>query len=74
MEKSRLVCNLIILKRLQETIESYPDLRFGQILQILGINETVEVNGQLYIKDNFYTESSNIVSRLADYKIFQKNK
>lgn len=72
MNTSRLVHNLVILEYLNEAIISNPNLRFCQLLSILGINEFVDVNGQQYIKDNFYVESREIVQRLANCKIFEK--
>lgn len=72
MDNSRLVHNLVILEYLNEAVISNPDLRFCQLLSILGINEFVDINGQQYIKDNFNVESREIVKRLADCKIFEK--
>lgn len=72
MDNSRLIHNLVILEYLNEAVISNPDLRFCQLLSILGINEFVDVNGQQYIKDNFYVESREIVKRLANCKIFEK--
>lgn len=68
----RLSCNLEILGFLREAVISNPDLRFCQLLSILGINEFVDVNGQQYIKDNFNVESRETLRRLADCKIFEK--
>lgn len=72
MDNSRLIHNLVILEYLNEAVISNPDLRFCQLLSILGINEFVDVNGQQYIKDNFHVESREIVKRLANCKIFEK--
>ena len=68
----RLYYNLAILRQLQEAAISNPDLRFCQLLSILGINEFVDVNGQQYIKDNFYVESRETLKRLTNCKIFEK--
>lgn len=39
MIANRQKANLAILEKIKETIDSYPELRFGQILAILGIIE-----------------------------------
>lgn len=72
MDNTRLIHNLVILEYLKEAVTSNPHLRFCQLLSVLGINEFVDVNGQQYIKDNFYVESQETVRRLANCKIFEK--
>ena len=35
-------------------IEQYPDWRYTQILQFIGINKIDVTDGEPYIRDNFY--------------------
>jgi hypothetical protein len=58
----RQMCNLEILKAIEETIEKYPQLRFGQILMMLNIVEDVDDP----IRHLFYEESYDTYTRMEN--------
>ena len=66
-ETKRQECNQEIVKILEEAIKKYPDLRFGQILWLLGINGRDDKNR---LRDIFYEEPDvtlrNICSTVKD--------
>lgn len=53
-------------------IEQYPDWRYTQILQFIGINKIDVTDGEPYIQDNFYEEPevtlSKVKERLSELK------
>ena len=53
-------------------IEQYPDWRYTQILQFIGINKIDVTDGEPYIRDNFYEEPevtlSKVKERLSELK------
>ena len=55
-------CNREILKALQEAVEAFPDWRFQQILQNIGIADGT---------DKFYEESRETYFNLQDNEIYQ---
>ena len=59
--KKRQASNMLILNKLSECIEKYPDLRFGQLLICLGILQ-FGVGG--YIIDPWNAESIDILKRI----------
>jgi len=60
--------NKLILKKISETVDNNPDLRFHQILQILGV---VELNSKfkdsptMYSSDKFYELSSETLKKMG---------
>ena len=68
--------NQKILKEIRSMVANNPDLRFGQILQILNIVETRVINKPLesetIVKDNFYTESKEIYNQIINKQKWQK--
>lgn len=66
MIANRQKANLAILEKIKETIDSYPELRFGQILVTLGIIEYhYDKICDVYIpKDIFHEESVITLSKL----------
>ena len=54
--------NLSILDKLEEIVEEYPDMRFGQIL----FNYLLEYDDKGNIKDPFYEESTITYERLRN--------
>lgn len=53
--------NLKILDKIKEKINDYPQLRFGQILIILGVLQSKEGG---IIEDPFYEEPFNTLKRI----------
>lgn len=63
--KIRQVYNLEILRMLKEYLETYPDVRFNQALDNLGIMRSKEgVGGAIYIEDTFYEEPKDTLMRV----------
>ena len=65
----RLDYNRKILEKLKEYIESYPDLRFGQILRNFDIVKELNITSargttEIYWKDDFYLESKETWERM----------
>lgn len=58
--------NKEILTKLQNLADEYPELRFGQLLASANLVEFVQVNGEMYIKDNFYTSSEALLKRMKN--------
>lgn len=58
--------NRLILEKLTEVVEAYPDLRFGQILMITNVIEYANVMGHVEIDDPFNDESESIYKRLIN--------
>lgn len=58
--------NKEILNKLQKLADEYPELRFGQLLASANLVEFVQVNGEMYIKDNFYTSSEALLKRMEN--------
>lgn len=56
--------NKEILNNLQKLADKYPDLRFGQLLASAKLVEFTQVNGEMYIKDNFYTSSEALLNKM----------
>lgn len=59
--------NREILKHIQSEIETYPDLRFGQILIKLGIIEYIKDPASfetIGVKDPFKEESVTVINRI----------
>jgi hypothetical protein len=65
---NRQEANKIILKQISALVESSPDLRFQQILQIMNINKTKLIgelpNQQLICEDLFHEESTRTLERI----------
>ena len=65
--KKRQAANLEILNKIEAAIMHFPDLRFGQILSILGIIEyqrdPASFDG-IGVKDPFYEESVVTLERI----------
>ncbi len=68
---TRLEANRKILEKIQQKIEEYPDLRFGQILWSLGILEfkkSIKINDfsedSYEMRDPFYEESVITLKRI----------
>jgi hypothetical protein len=58
--------NRKILEKIAKLVDENPELRFGQILFILGINENIVVDdGHSYCVDEFYTESVDLLNRMT---------
>lgn len=68
MRKDRLICNREIVKILAETIELYPDSRFGQLLLSSNIVRATKQGPNDFSdptwQDEFYTESNELLNRL----------
>lgn len=63
--KTTLAYNLEILRMLKEYLEIYPDVRFSQALNNLGIVKSKEgIGGGIYIEDTFYEESKDTLTRI----------
>lgn len=58
--------NKEILTKLQKLADEYPELRFGQLLASANLVQFVQVNGEMYIKDNFYTSSEALLKRMEN--------
>ena len=58
--------NKEILNKLQKLADEYPELRFGQLLASANLVQFVQVNGEMYIKDNFYTSSEALLKRMEN--------
>jgi hypothetical protein len=66
MKHNRHKANLELLKILTLAVNKYPDLRFGQILDFVGIVKVQfddQGNSQY---DEYYTESEAILSRVKE--------
>ena len=65
---SRLKNNLEILKKLEQYIRKYPDMRFGQALENLGlVKYHIDMKNETnYWESEFYTESSELLKRLKN--------
>lgn len=66
---TRQTANRFILSNLEKVVEENPNLRFTQILQILGINElkhgdTPDSDPLCYIQDNFNEESTVTLKKI----------
>lgn len=72
--KSNQQYNRIIAHLIMMLVERRPELRFGQILNELSVVKAVkDSEGDTYWKDEFYTESKEILSRVGDFKKFLKD-
>ena len=66
--KTRQEANRLILDRISNTVENNPDLRFHQILQILGVvelNSKFEDSPKMYSSDKFHEESSETLKKMS---------
>lgn len=63
---SRLKSNQEILAIISEAIRLHPDMRFGQLMDYLGIimSSDLGYNGGLYWDDEFYLESKDLLKRM----------
>lgn len=67
--KNRKLFNTAIVRKLQELVEEYPDLRFGQILMCSGVlNSAVTSNGSILIDDPFFEEPKDTWERMINNK------
>ena len=69
----RLLYNRTIINKLSEIIESYPDLRFGQILVNTDIIKVVPSDKQLLAEDPFYEEPKVMWDRMCNNKLCFNN-
>lgn len=70
---TRYLYNKAIINKLQELIEEYPDLRFGQLLVNCGIITTFEDDsGRIVAFDPFYTESEKTWQRVINSNFCKK--
>lgn len=53
-----------IIRLLANYVNMYPDMRLGQALQALEIVQQEEVEGQIYLEDNYYEESVITLERV----------
>ena len=58
--KSRIECNRAIARKIADAVEKFPEWRFHQIMQNLGL----ELGGPDW--DPFYEESSDTLARLEE--------
>ena len=66
--KSRQEANRLILDRISNAVENNPDLRFHQILQILGVvelNSKFEGSPKMSSSDKFHEESSETWKKMS---------
>lgn len=63
-ENTRLKFNRKILSKISNLMYTYPNMRFGQILCDLGINELEHAADFTFIKDNFNEESEVMFNRI----------
>ena len=66
--KNRKLFNTAIVRKLQELVEEYPDLRFGQILVNAGIIELQMMGDRLIAIDPFNEESEITWERMKNNK------
>lgn len=57
----RLESNRLLVKKLSELVEKYPEQRFGQILYNYGF---LDIDSNYNIKDPFYEESVDTLKRI----------
>ena len=65
---NRKLYNTAIVRKLQELVEEYPDLRFGQILVNTGIIELQMMGDRLIAIDPFNEESEIMWERIKNNK------
>ena len=66
--KNRKLFNTAIVRKLQELVEEYPDLRFGQILVNAGIIELQMMGDRLMAIDPFNEEPEIVWERVKNNK------
>lgn len=66
--KNRKLFNTAIVRKLQELVEEYPDLRFGQILVNTGIIELQMMGDRLIAIDPFNEEPEITWERMTNNK------
>ena len=66
--KNRKLFNTAIVRKLQELVEEYPDLRFGQILVNAGIIELQMMGDRLIAIDPFNEEPEITWERMKNNK------
>lgn len=66
--KNRKLFNTAIVRKLQELVEEYPDLRFGQILVNTGIIELQMMGDRLIAIDPFNEEPEITWERMKNNK------
>jgi hypothetical protein len=66
--KNRKLFNTAIVRKLQELVEEYPDLRFGQILVNAGIIELQMMGDRLIAIDPFNEEPEIMWERMKNNK------
>ena len=66
--KNRKLFNTAIVRKLQELVEEYPDLRFGQILVNAGIIELQMMGDRLIAIDPFNEEPEVTWERIKNNK------
>ena len=66
--KNRKLYNKAIVRKLQELVEEYPDLRFGQILVNAGIIELQMMGDRLMAIDPFNEEPEIMWERIKNNK------
>ena len=66
--KNRKLFNTAIVRKLQELVEEYPDLRFGQILVNAGIIELQMMGDRLIAIDPFNEEPEIMWERIKNNK------
>lgn len=67
MTTKRFQQNKAILRALNVAADTYPDLRFAQLLAALDVTpRPVVVNGDTYLPDNYYEESRVTLERVLE--------
>ena len=65
---SRQECNKLIIEKLSELVEEYPDMRFGQLLVNCEIIRVIPSDKQLLAMDPFYEEPEITWERIKNNK------
>jgi hypothetical protein len=66
--KNRKLFNTAIVRKLQELVEEYPDLRFGQILVNSEIVQVTATSEGVKCQDPFYEEPEIMWERIKNNK------